>query len=84
VESGAVGVTGQVRSFGLHGQGGVGKSVLAAAVARDEMVRRRFPDGVFWVTIGEAGDVLAAQLALLRTLDPGRRPVHPATVSMPP
>jgi WD40 repeat protein len=79
VEAGAVGVVGGGRSFGLHGQGGIGKSVLAAAVARDPDVRRRFPDGVFWVTIGEAGDVLAAQLDLLARLDPtADRPRTPA------
>lgn len=32
-ESGAVGLTGEVSAVGLHGQGGIGKSVLAAAVA---------------------------------------------------
>jgi hypothetical protein len=65
-----VGVIGQAGSFGLHGQGGIGKSVLAAAVARDDTVRRRFPDGVFWVTVGEADAVLSAQLELLTALDP--------------
>ena len=49
---GAVGVTGEVSPLGLHGQGGIGKSVLAAALARDEAIRRRFPDGIFWVTVG--------------------------------
>ena len=69
-ENGAVGVIGKVTTLGLHGHGGIGKSVLAAALARDETVRHRFPDGLFWVTLGEAGDVLAAQLDLLARLDP--------------
>jgi TIR domain/NB-ARC domain len=60
--SGAVGLTGQAPAVGLHGQGGIGKSVLAAVVARDEGVRSRFRDGLFWVTLGEAADPLAAQL----------------------
>ena len=71
---GAVGVTGA--ALGLHGQGGIGKTVLAAALARDEQVRRCFPDGVFWVTVGEQGDLVAAQLGLLARLgaaDPGLR-----------
>src|SRR5262249_47702822 len=73
--SGAVGLTGQAPAVGLHGQGGIGKSVLAAAVARDEGVRDRFPDGLFWVTLGEAADPLAAQLELLARLgDPGAAP----------
>ena len=63
---GVVGVTGA--ALGLHGQGGIGKTVLAAALARDEEVRRRFPGGVFWVTVGEQGDLVAAQLGLLDRL----------------
>ena len=47
----------------MYGQGGIGKTVLAAAPARDAEVRRYFPDGVFWVTVGEQGDLVAAQLA---------------------
>jgi hypothetical protein len=66
--SGAVGLTGQASAVGLHGQGGIGKSVLAAAVARDEGVRDRFPDGLFWVTLGENADPLTAQLDLLARL----------------
>ncbi|MET8875090.1 NB-ARC domain-containing protein [Nocardia sp. NPDC004604] len=34
------------------GMGGVGKSVLAAAVCRDERVRAAFPDGIVWVELG--------------------------------
>lgn len=67
--SGTVGVTGPGR-IGLHGNGGMGKSVLAAALARDNHVRRRFPDGAFWVTVGQDDDVVAAQLDLLARLDP--------------
>src|SRR5262249_32958630 len=46
--AGAVGLTGDVHAFGLHGQGGIGKTVLAAAAAHDPVVRKHFPDGVFW------------------------------------
>ncbi len=63
---GVVGVTGA--ALGLHGQGGIGKTVLAAALARDEAVRRHFPDGVYWVTVGERGDLVAAQIGLLDRL----------------
>ena len=66
---GAVGVTGQVSPVGLYGQGGIGKSVLAVALARDEDIRSRFPDGIYWVSVGEHADVLAAQLGLLDRLD---------------
>ena len=37
----------------IKGMGGVGKSALAAALARDEDVRKRFKDGVLWVTLGQ-------------------------------
>jgi len=66
VGDGVAGVTGA--ALGLHGQGGIGKTVLAAMLARDEDVRRHFPDGVFWVTVGEQGDLVAAQIALLARL----------------
>ncbi|HVO69971.1 MAG TPA: NB-ARC domain-containing protein, partial [Aggregatilineaceae bacterium] len=63
---GAVGVTG--KALGLHGQGGIGKTVLAAVLAWDATVRRCFPDGVFWVTVGERGNLVAAQIGLLERL----------------
>ena len=78
VEGGAVGLTGQVSAIGLHGQGGIGKTVLAAAVARDEGIRRRFPDGVYWVSLGEKPDILGIQLELLARV--GARDRVPRTV----
>ncbi|MEC4984636.1 MAG: NB-ARC domain-containing protein, partial [Oscillatoria sp. PMC 1076.18] len=45
-------MTGQPRKFGLQGMGGIGKSVLAAALARDVAVRRQFRDGVVWLKVG--------------------------------
>ena len=65
---GAVGLTGDAGRFGLFGQGGIGKSVLAAALARDDRIRAAFPDGVFWITAGEGADPVAGQLELLRLL----------------
>jgi WD40 repeat protein len=73
---GVIGVTGAVRAFGLHGQGGIGKSVLAAALAHDNGIRRRFPDGIFWITLGEGADIFAAQLSLLESLGAGGREVR--------
>jgi WD40 repeat protein len=68
VQVGLVGLTGSVQALGLHGQGGIGKSVLAAAVALDPDVAHRFPDGLFWVTLSENADLVAAQIELLRRL----------------
>ncbi|MGH3568846.1 MAG: NB-ARC domain-containing protein, partial [Pseudonocardia sp.] len=76
---GAVGVIGDVAAVGLHGQGGIGKSVLAAALGRDEEIGCRFPDGVYWVTVGERPDVLALQLELLARL--GASGMAPRTVA---
>jgi hypothetical protein len=39
-------VTGAAGRVGLHGMGGIGKSVLASALAHCPEVRRAFPDGV--------------------------------------
>jgi predicted ATPase len=64
----AVGITGNTRTMGLHGQGGIGKTVLATAVARDPEVRQHFPEGVFWVSLGERVDLVTAQLDLLSRL----------------
>ena len=66
--AGAVGLTGDVHALGLHGQGGIGKTVLAAAAARDPVVRAHFPDGLFWVTAGEQPDLVGLQAGLLSRL----------------
>ena len=43
----------------IYGVGGIGKSTLAAAIARSGEVRRAFPDGVFWIEMGKTPDPLA-------------------------
>jgi WD40 repeat protein len=50
---------------GLHGLGGIGKTVLGAALARDPDVQAAFPDGIYWLTLGQQPDLLALQRALL-------------------
>lgn len=47
-----VGITGQSSAVGVQGMGGIGKTVLAAALARDLEVRQAFPDGIYWLAIG--------------------------------
>jgi len=37
----------------LAGMGGVGKTVLAQALVRDEVVQQAFPDGIVWITMGK-------------------------------
>ncbi|MBL8161412.1 MAG: TIR domain-containing protein [Anaerolineae bacterium] len=57
-------VTGITRRAGLQGMGGIGKTSLAIALARDCEVRRAFPDGIFWLTIGQNPQVLSLQSQL--------------------
>ncbi|HEU4560625.1 MAG TPA: NB-ARC domain-containing protein [Longimicrobium sp.] len=64
-----MGITGATYRLGLHGQGGIGKSVLAAALARDDKVRRAFPDGVYWVGLGQSPDLLRLQADVLSAVE---------------
>jgi hypothetical protein len=50
----AVGITGAGGRVGLHGMGGIGKTVLAIDLVNDDEVRRAFPDGIFWLTLGQS------------------------------
>ena len=61
-------ITGAAARVGIQGMGGIGKSVLAAALARDRDVRRSYPDGVIWVTVGAQPNLLRLQTELARTL----------------
>lgn len=56
------------RLIGIHGMGGIGKSVLASALARDPDVRRAFPHGIFWVTLGQQAKPEERQRWLVREL----------------
>src|SRR5690606_25446784 len=46
-------ITSKKQTVALQGMGGIGKTVLAAALCRECDVRRSFPDGIFWVEIGQ-------------------------------
>jgi|GEM_PF-2017553 len=67
----ALGVLGEsgdkiVAMTAVHGMGGVGKTTLAAWLLRDDRVRRRWPDGVLWATLGpDATGEAAADAPLL-------------------
>ena len=80
-ETQAVGITGRPQYVGVQGMGGLGKSVLAAALAWDEQVRRIFPDGIFWLRFGQDVDeagVLELQKEILLVLAPNSLPESPA------
>lgn len=49
------------RGLVLTGMGGMGKSVIASALARDKDIRRRFCDGVLWLK-DEPGDYSETRL----------------------
>jgi len=53
---------------GLHGMGGIGKSLLANALARRPEIRREFPDGVFWVTLGQQPVLVELQRNVAKAL----------------
>jgi WD40 repeat protein len=71
----AVGITAVSQSsspgadkHGLYGMGGIGKSVLAAAIARQQVIRERFHDGIFWITLGQIPQITVLQAQLGRAL----------------
>jgi WD40 repeat protein len=68
-----VGITGTGR-IGLYGMGGIGKSVLAAALARDEGVLKAFPDGVIWLIISQEPNIIARQRQVAQAI--GEEPPH--------
>lgn len=61
-------IIGAEARVGVHGMGGIGKSVLAAAIAHDREVRRSYPDGVVWLTIGQQPDIVRLQHDIARHL----------------
>ncbi len=61
-------ITGTTWRVGVQSIGGIGKTVLAAAVVRDEEIRQTFPDGIFWVHIGQSPRISLKQFQLARAL----------------
>jgi len=68
-----ISITGQ--KVGFWGMGGIGKTVLAAAIARNKEVRKHFPDGIFWLTLGQEPDLINRQLQLARNLGEKERSI---------
>jgi len=63
-----VGITGQSSAVGVQGMGGIGKTVLAAALAHDSEVRQAFCDGIYWLPVGQKPNLLDLQNQLLSQL----------------
>jgi hypothetical protein len=61
--------TRNVALTGLQGMGGIGKSVLAAALCADPLVQSAFPEGIAWVNIGRTpGNLLEPLRAIAAAL----------------
>ena len=56
-----------------HGQGGVGKTTMAAAVVRDMAVRSAF-ERIAWVSVGQTPAVMEMQRVLYQQLTAGPMP----------
>ncbi|MDB9529180.1 NB-ARC domain-containing protein, partial [Oscillatoria sp. CS-180] len=52
----------------IYGMGGIGKSVLAAALVQEPDVQQRFADGILWVTLGQNPDLLSMVNQWIREL----------------
>ena len=61
-------LTGTTKRIGVQGMGGIGKSVLVAALARELEVQQAFPDGIFWVTVGFEPLLVVQQTQLAEAL----------------
>ena len=48
---------------------GIGKSVLAATLARDSAIRTAYPDGIFWISMGKEPDLLSRMITISHGLD---------------
>ena len=53
---------------GVQGMGGIGKSVLVRRGHGRAEGPRRFPDGIYWLTVGQSPDMVAIQRQLARDL----------------
>ena len=58
--------TGFARAVGLYGEGGVGKTILAATLAYDDELRSIFTDGIFWLTLTQQPNLVFLQEELAR------------------
>jgi WD40 repeat protein len=63
------------QAYGLQGMGGIGKTVMAAALAHDQEVRQKFPGGIYWLTLGQNPNLLELQNRLLRQLTGSKQTV---------
>jgi len=70
------GITGVKPKVGILGMAGIGKSVLANAVAHDNEVIGAFPDGIIWISLGFDPNLTLRQSDLTEALSNERRIFH--------
>ncbi|MEM8833008.1 MAG: NB-ARC domain-containing protein, partial [Pseudomonadota bacterium] len=63
-----------------NGLGGMGKTLMALALAEDSMVMAAFPDGILWASLGQAPDRLELLVQWLRIL--GSPELHTPTIAL--
>ncbi|WP_460200976.1 NB-ARC domain-containing protein, partial [Scytonema sp. NUACC21] len=62
----------------IYGLGGIGKSILAAAIAHDPDVKAYFTDGVLWATLSKEPDLLQLLSSWIQALgDNNYKPIKP-------
>lgn len=52
----------------LYAPSGMGKSLFASAIAHDELIRRNFVSGIFWISLGAEPDITGLQMEMMRNL----------------
>jgi len=54
----------------IQAPSGMGKSVLATLLTEHDEVRHAFPDGIFWLRLGQEPLLLDDQFSIIQTLEP--------------
>jgi len=53
----------------FHGQGGIGKTTLAAFLVHEKDIRDHFSDGILWITLGQEPKILSLLHGCIRYLN---------------
>jgi hypothetical protein len=53
----------------LQAPSGVGKSMFAASLAYDKAVQQAYPDGIYWISLGQQPDLIGLQIQLIDRME---------------
>ncbi|MEZ5672705.1 MAG: NB-ARC domain-containing protein [Thiotrichaceae bacterium] len=56
----------------LQAASGVGKSMFAASLAYDKAVQQAYPDGIYWMSLGQQPDLIELQIQLIDKIEETR------------